>query len=267
MLLASRLIVVPALLFLTPLTVTAASRQDLLWGAAAGVPLFVGQLALYAALSTGAITVGAPVISLGSAGVPVLAGWLLGAPLTSHGWAGIAAGLLAVPFLTRPAPAPAAGRHRRDGHRHRPTEPPQPPPTRAAMRSAAIAGAVCGLGFGCFTVLTSRTSTDAGVAPLLAAQWVVLLFAGLNKLRDRKPVPGPGRVWGWVAAAACAELVGDICALYASRTNLALVGPALAAATAVTILLARVFKGERIGVPRLVGLAIAGVSLTLVNAS
>jgi drug/metabolite transporter (DMT)-like permease len=238
-----RWLVVPVLAVAAPLT-GEVSVAALVWGAAAGVPLYLGFVWLFAALSAGPMAVAAPVIALTAAGVPIVVGVALGASMPALAWVGVAATVAAVLLLNRAAPgdpAPAGGRGR-----------------------AVVLAVGAGAALGGFTVLTSRTGPETGLWPLLAAQLVAWAVAAA--VMSRIPSVWPRRgLWAPLAGAAVFELAGDVAALVVARHNLALVGPALALQPATTILLARLFAGEAITRARWVGLAASGAAMLLLT--
>jgi drug/metabolite transporter (DMT)-like permease len=238
---AGRWLVVPTLAVVARFTGTP-TPAAILWGAAAGVPLYLGFVWLFAALSTGVIAVAAPVIALAAAAVPLTVGVALGAPMSPLAWVGVAATVAAVLLLNRPTGG-------------------DPPATTGRWRTVALA-AGAGVALGAFTVLTSRTGPETGLWPLLSAQVVAWATAAGVMCRIPRQWPRP-QLWAPLAGAAVFELAGDILALVAARQNLALVGPVLALQPAVVIVLARLIDHERIGRVRAVGLAAAVAALSL----
>lgn len=237
-----RVLVLPVLAVAAPLT-GHPTGHAVAWGLAAGAPLFLGFVGLFAALSAGAMRVAAPTIAVTSAGVPLAAGVALGAPVPALAWVGVAAAVIALVTLNL-APGGGSGRGR-------------------AFWYAAGGGA----GLGLYTVAVSRTAASSGLWPLLASQAVAggcTLFAlVVAAWRSGRPVaaPIPGRVVAVILAGAAVELAGDVLGLVAARLNLALVGPALAVQPATTVLLACLVDRERIGRVQWVGLAAAVVAV------
>lgn len=236
-----RIVVLPVLAVVAPLS-GHLSGPAVVWGALAGIPLYLGFMGIFAALSTGQMSVAAPVIALTAAGVPLVFGALLGDALSAWTWVGAGVAYLALVLLTWSSP--------------------EEPGQRWRVLLLSIGGGAC---LGLFTVLTSRTDPGTGVWPLLFAQLVTGVLAAITLL-VRRPVSWP-RVSAMqvVAGAAVFELCGDTLALLAARQNLALIGPALALQPAAVVLLARLIEHERISRLRLAGLAAALAALALLT--
>lgn len=239
-LLAGRCVVVPALAVAAPLTghLTLAAAG---WGAAAGVPLFLGFAGLYAAFGTGAVAVAAPTVAMTSAGVPLVAAVALGGGLSRSAWWGAVAAGVAVLLLTVQHGSGGGSRWR-------------------AFGCAAGGGA----GLGLYTVCVSRTAAASGVWPLLVAQVVVLVAAAASVRRwPWAGLDGPTRRVVFIAASA--ELVGDVLGLVVARVNLALVGPALAVQPATSVVLARHLDGEVVRRVQWAGLVAAATAMVLLT--
>ncbi len=117
-----------------------ASAHDLLWGAAGGAAGAFALIAFYRALSTGAMTVVAPITAVISAALPVVVGFLLGERPSGTAIVGIVVACLAVALVSG-----AIGTR----HQH----------TSAGVIALAIAA---GVGFGFIFVAFARTADDSG---------------------------------------------------------------------------------------------------------
>ena len=125
---------------------------------------------------------------------------------------------------------------------------------------AVLAGAA----FGGFFVLLSRTSSAAGLWPLLSARVVSVAVLGSMMLltgRSLRPTPGIRRL---VIAAGAGDMVADILYLLAVRQGLvSLVAVIVALYPAATVLLAQVVLGERLRRVQTAGLALAASAAVL----
>jgi uncharacterized membrane protein len=220
---------------------------DLAWGVVAGLAGAVGVVLLYTALSTGPMSVAAPVTAVLSAVVPVVAGLALGE--RPHWLAGVGA-VLAFPAIVLIA---SAEEDPKVAHR-----------ARATIRDLLPAlGA--GFGFGLFFVFLAQTSSKAGLWPLVGARTasvamlfiLALLTAGATGL-----APGVRRI-----VVVCGLCDAGANALYLVAVNqglLSLVAVLAALYPASTVVLARIVLKERMSRPQLLGLAVGAVAAALV---
>ncbi len=224
------------------------SMQDLLQGAAAGLSGAIGLSALYRGLAKTLVAVVSPAAALVGAAIPVLFGLLSGEQPGPLGWIGIAVALPAILLLTwEPSEAGEAG----DASRRR-------------VRSALLYGMTAGTGFGFFFVLISLPAPAAGLWPLVAARvasvLAIFLFALLTGRSLR--VGAEGR---WAAPlAGILDMAANVAFILALRGGLLVLTAVITSLyPAPTVLLARVFFRERLGLVRWAGLvlAVAGVAL------
>ncbi|MGZ4730449.1 MAG: EamA family transporter, partial [Acidimicrobiales bacterium] len=162
-----------------PLLPAASPRPaDLLYGGLAGALGGGGVILFYRALSRGAMSVVAPVAALFGAALPVVVGLGLGEQLSLPALVGIAIAVAAVYLVSREGDDAAPPSHRGFGH---------------PLVLAVVAGAA----FGGFFVLLSRTSSAAGLWPLLSARVVSVAVLGSVMLlsgRSLRPTPGIRRL-------------------------------------------------------------------------
>ncbi len=216
-----------------------AGPADAAWGALAGVTGGLAVVALYAALALGRMGVVAPLTAAISAALPALYDVANGTALRPVTGAGIALALVAVVVVSAGGDAESR----------------QAMPVRAVLLAVAA-----GVGFSVTLLAFSFTAEESGYVPLLAARAVsAVLLGGLTLLRSRVylvdaavrlPAFGSGLV----------DSVANVALITAIRSGpLAVVAVLGALHPVVTMLLARVFLGERLrGVQR------AGVALALV---
>lgn len=219
------------------------SAGDLAWGLAAGVGGSLGLALLYRGLSLYTAAIVSPISALVGALVPAAFGALMGERPTGIALAGVALCLPAILLLS---------------YEKGETK------DRSRLRSSLAYGAVSGIGFGLFFVAVSRTSSASGLWPLVAARAASLTVAasiivlgrkGLSVARQDRPV---------AALAGIADMGANICFLLASRSELLILVTLITSLyPAPTVVLARIFQGQRISAPRAAGiaLAIAGVAL------
>jgi drug/metabolite transporter (DMT)-like permease len=234
------LAVLAPLLLLAPAPPSAAG---LAWGALAGIGGCLGLIVFFRALASGVMSTAAPVTAVVSAGLPVLAGLLLGERPALQAWIGVGAGLIAVGVIS----APAEGRGRVGGGRQ-------------ALPLALAAGA----GFGLFFICLSRAPAATGFWPLLGARLssLALLTAALLARRATwRAAPGAA---GLAALSGALDMTANaLFVLALRRGELALVAVLVALYPAATVLLASGVLRERLRRVQLagVGLALAAVSL------
>ena len=220
---------------------------DVAWGAAAGVVGAVGLLLLYTALATGPMSVAAPITAVFSAMVPVAAGLVLGERPSLLAAAGIALALPAIVMIAQ-GEEPTGTPHR----------------ARATVHDLLPAFGA-GIGFGLFFVFLQRTSSGAGLWPLVGARSVsmVALFALALVTPGRVGlVPGTRRL-----VIACGICDAGANALYLTAVNrglLSVIAVLAALYPASTVVLARVVLKERMRAVQLVGLALAATAAVLV---
>lgn len=294
-----------ALMFLIlPLAgLRAPSPGSLAWGAAAGLGGAMGALALYAGFRSAAFSVAGPLSAIGSAGFSVLAGLLLGERPGGLAMLGIGLALPAIigvsasPRSARPGGAGSghAGSGRDDsgrddsgqGSRGRAGragsgeagqagsgEPGQeidgePGHAGAGHPAAGVAwGLVAGAGFAVLFIALNRAGAGSGLWPVVASQItafaaVACLGAATGELRlPPRSASGLATLTGVTGAA------GTVLYFYATHAGLLAVTAVLTSLyPAVTILLARVFLGERLTAARLAGLCLAAASVGLIAAA
>jgi uncharacterized membrane protein len=241
-----------ALLALLPLVGGQLLGRDAAIGAVGGIAGGLGVLAFYRAMSSGPMSIIAPISAVTSAVVPVAYGLVRGERPSVLGLLGIPVALVAVALLAREPD---------DGE-------------RAGVSPLQLATALAaGLGFGAFFVALDLTSADAGLWPVIAGRVAsVTLFSVVALLLPAARV-GDGRARQRTVLAmlvTCGLLDAWANALFLAATHhgmLTLVGVLGALYPAATLLLARGVLGERLARPQLGGvlLAVAAVALVTVG--
>ena len=247
-----------AVLVLAVLPFAASHRPSgaaLAWGAAAGASGTLGGIALYLGFRYAAFSVAAPLSAVGTAGFSVLAGLLWGERPSTLALIGIA---LALPAIIGVSVSAGQGQgDEGDDEAERPARP------AAGVAAGLIAGA-------CFALLLiglDRAGSRSGLWPAAAAEvdeLAVAVAAAAVTRNVRLPRGRPGRL---AVIAGVAGAAGTLLYFYASHDGLlAVVAVLTCLYPASTIVLARVMLGERLTVPRLAGLALAGVCVALIAA-
>ena len=228
--------------------------SDLWIGVAVGLtgPVAVGLL--YHGLATGRMSVVAPITAVVAAIVPLVWGLTHGERPSTIALVGVAIALASVVLI---AGAPAHEDHPEDA----PTAP------IATVVPSAVAS---GLGFGAVFVLLGSTSSHAGLWPLMVSRplSVTVTCAVMVALARRAHRPaGPSIVavrssWPMVAGAGTLDISANV--LYLAATNaglLSIVAVISSLYPAATVVLARVFLGERLHRLQVAGLALAAAGI------
>ena len=219
---------------------------DLLWAAAGGMGSGLGVGFLYRGLSSGQMSVVAPISGVGAAVVPVLAGLAGGERPSWLVWVGIVA---AFPSIWLVSAAPDAGTGPASGH-------------GTAVRDGVLAG----LGFGVLFACLGQVGDESGTWPLALTQLTsTLSVVALALLLRGDPVPREARVLigglvpGLLSSAATLTFL-----LAAQRGYLSIAGVLASLYPASTVVLALVVLRERVSRTQGAGLALAAVSVVLV---
>jgi drug/metabolite transporter (DMT)-like permease len=221
-----------------------ASAHDLLWGAAAGAAGGMALVLFYRALSSGAMTVVAPITAVISAGLPVIVGLLQGERPSAPALIGIVVACLAVALVSG-----AIGTR----HHHTPW---------SVIAFAVIAG----IGFGFIFVAFARTADDSGLWPLVAARASSLPVVAIIVAVTR-PSRGAIRAVIWmVIASGVLDMAANLFFLEASHRGLLSIVSVISSMYPVTtVCLAFGLDHERVSKTQAVGLGCAALALTLVS--
>jgi drug/metabolite transporter (DMT)-like permease len=219
------------------------TRNDLWWGAAAGLTGGGGVAILYHALATGTMAVVAPITAVCAVAIPVGVAVALGERPSEVTLAGIALALMAIVLLSR---------SKRTGARH------------DHARSIALAlasGTVIGLFFLCL----ARTGRDAGLWPLLVARLVSVPFFGLIAVAGRRALMMSPRVALIVIGGGALDMLANLLyQLAAHRGPLSVVVTLASLYPASTVILARVTLGERLTSSQTIGVVCAMVAVVVI---
>ena len=227
------------------------SRNDLLWGAAAGLTGGIGVALLYRALAIGTMAVVAPTTAVCAVAIPVVVAVVLGERPAPLAVAGIALGIISIILVSQQQPAPGS----EAGHgAHRGRLPPRVPTAFAS-----------GVAIGFFYLSLARSRAEAGMWPLLMARVVsVLLFATLA-IATRASFRMTRGVVALVFAAGAIDMLANALYLLASRQGqLSVVVTLSSLYPASTVLLARIILHERLSPWQVTGVVCALAAVMLI---
>jgi drug/metabolite transporter (DMT)-like permease len=235
-----------ALVLLLPWLGGPVGMADLAWGAAAGLMGGTGLVVFFRALATGVMSVLAPVTAVTAAAVPVVVGLLGGDRIGVWAALGIAVALVAVVLVS--AEGGLAGLR--------------------AIRTAGLTPAlVAGAAFGFFFVLLDRTSSDAGLTPLVAARLGSLaLVVVLARSAGQRLGVARGSL-PLVMTSGVGDMSANALFLLATQQpgQLAITGVLASLYPVSTVVLAQVVLRERLAGAQLAGLASAVVAIVLIT--
>lgn len=230
---------------------------DASWAALGGIAVAVALTSFYQALARGPMSTAAALTALVSATVPVAAGLALGDRPSQLALAGVAISIPAV-VLVSVEPRGAHGAPYAVSPRERVA-------AQAHVNRTRALSLVAGLGFGMFFVALSRTSSEAGLFPLLSARVasIVVLASILTSRRRWAPI---GRSsWPVIAVAGILDFAANGFYLTAlGKGTFTWVAAISSLYPVSTVVLARIVLGERLRAIQIGGLALAGGALALV---
>jgi drug/metabolite transporter (DMT)-like permease len=218
-----------------------AADATLLWGAGAGAAGSLGLVVFYHALATTRISVAAPVAAVVGTALPVLFGVIVGERPAPIAWVGM--------VLAIPAVVSLSASNRDSG----------------PVGRAAWLGAIAGGAFALFGILISRTGTDSGMWPLVAARLASVVTVAAGALAWGRPLVAARVHWPLITVAALLDISGNVLFLLAVRRELlSLVAVIMSLYPAATLALARIFFGERLGGRQWLGLMLAAGAVVLI---
>ena len=247
----SQLTGLPLLALLVVLAGGEATSRVLVLGAVAGAFGGVGLVCLYRGLSSGRMSVVAPITAVGAALVPVAWGLVRGERPGPVALVGVALALVAVGLISRTDDDVLDG---------------EATPERPAPRSFLPLAVLAGVAFGTVFVLLSLTGDDAGFWPLVAGRLTSVVLLGLGALATGKALaPGGLAAFARIAAAGTLDMTANALYLLAARRGLlALVAVLASLYPASTVLLARLVLKERLLPVQVAGLGLAGTGIALI---
>jgi drug/metabolite transporter (DMT)-like permease len=229
-----------ALMFACGLLAPADPRAaDFAWALLAGAGSATGSIFLFRGFSRGRMGLVAPVSAVGAAVLPVLVGVALGERPTWLAWTGVLVALPGIWLVSRESTA-----------------------STVSTRGALVDGAAAGAGFGVLFIALGQVSTDAGLMPLAANQLfgaaVTILVAAVlgHEWRPRLSVLPWGGTSGALGAAATLTFL-----LSTHVTDLGVAAVLASLYPAVTVLLASITLGERLGGGQRLGIGICTLAV------
>ena len=212
---------------------------DFAWALLAGAGSATGSIFLYRGLARGRMGLVAPVSAVGAAVLPVLVGVVLGERPSWLAWLGLLVALPGIGLVSRGSTASATR-------------------TRGGLADGTAAGA----GFGVLFIALGQISSDAGFMPLAANQFLgaaltVLVAAALGQeWRPRLSTLHWGGASGTLGAAGTLTFL-----LSAHATGLGVAAVLTSLYPAVTVLLASILLGERLGGGQRLGIGICTLAV------
>ena len=219
------------------------STEAIGWGALAGFAGGTGVLLLYRGLAVGRMSVVAPVTGVEAAGVPVIAGVVLGERPSLVALGGVFLALAAVALVSQSEKEAGGGRGR-------------------GLPEALGAG----LAFGMFFICLDQAPDASGIWPLLSGRAASLtLVASAAVITRISPRPPRGTLRE-IAAAGALDVAANVFYLLGSRAGLlSLVDVVTSMYPAVTVALARVVLKERFLPIQRVGFALGVAAVILIG--
>jgi len=236
------------LLVLPFLPAAAVSSRDWIWGFVAGLSGGIGVALLYRALAVGAMAVVAPTTAVIAAMIPVLFAFALGERLRLVTWSGVALALIAIALVSRPV-------------RQNDSKPGQ---TRALPPGFALA-LLSGVAVGIFFLSLARTSTTAGMWPLVAARIASIALFGLIALITGRTLRMSATPLATAVTGGALDMAANALYMIAARIGpLSVVVTLASLYPASTVLLARVVLGERLSVVQIGGIVCALAAVLII---
>jgi drug/metabolite transporter (DMT)-like permease len=212
---------------------------DFAWALLAGTGSAAGSIFLYRGLSRGRMGLVAPVSAVGAAVLPVLVGVALGERPTWIAWLGVLVALPGIWLVSRGSTASGAG-----------------------TRGALVDGAAAGAGFGVLFVALGQVSGDAGFMPLAANQLFGAVVTGVVAAALGQQWRPRLAMLSWGGASGALGAAGTLTFLLSTHaTDLGVAAVLTSLYPAVTVLLASVALGERLGRRQRLGIGICTLAV------
>jgi drug/metabolite transporter (DMT)-like permease len=228
------------------------SSRDWTWGFIAGFSGGIGVALLYRALAVGAMAVVAPTTAVIAAMIPVLFAFILGERLRLLTMVGVALALVAIALVSRPAA---------DSTSLEKTKPRALPP---GFGLALLSGVSVGI----FFLSLARTSTSAGMWPLIAARISSITLFGLIALVARRTLRMSGIATATASTGGALDMAADALYMIAARIGpLSIVVTLASLYPASTVILARFVLGERLSAVQISGIVCALAAVLVIVAT
>lgn len=229
------------------------------WGGAAGLAYGVGLLLLYRGLAVGRMSVVAPITAVCALTFPVVFGLVLGEHPGKWALVGIVFAVLAIGLVSREAsssdspPGDTAGQGAHSGG--------------VSGRAVVLTAIASGVGFAFFFICFSRTTSSAGLWPLVASRVVTIGGFVAVGLGTRQSFRIPRGAMYIAAAGGLVDVCANTCYVLSVRSGMISLAATLTSLYPVTtVLLARLVLRERIGWLQATGLGCALAAVVLITA-
>ena len=217
--------------------------SDWMWSALAGLAGSTGLLAFYTAMSSGHMTVVAPVTAVMNASIPLVVGFAIGERPAAGAVVGVVLALIAIALISDVL---GPGHHRA--------------PTRVVLL-----GAAGGAAFGLILVFLHQTGEGTGVWPVLIMRFVSTPFMLILIAATRPSFAGVRERRVFVLGSGILDSLANWFYVLAVREGLlSVVSVIVTLYPAATMVLAIGIDRERVHRSQLLGIALAGTALTLI---
>jgi drug/metabolite transporter (DMT)-like permease len=230
-------------LFLPFLPAATVSSRDWTWGFIAGLSGGIGVALLYRALAVGAMAVVAPTTAVIAAMIPVAFAFVMGERLRPLTLAGVALALVAIALVSRPASESGADCEKTKLRGF-------PPGFGLALLS--------GVAVGIFFLSLARTTSAAGMWPLIAARFSSIALFGLIAIFSKRTLRMSRSAATTATAGGALDMAANALYMIAARVGpLSIVVTLASLYPASTVILARFILGERLSWVQIIGIACA----------
>lgn len=228
----------------------APSRRDLLWGGLAGLTGGVGVALLYRALAVGTMAVVAPTTAVCAVMIPVGFEALFEKPPSPLTTVGIALALVAIVLVSQPDGRPTAVSDATE---------------RRMLPSGIWLAFASGVAIGLFFLLLARTSSSAGLWPLVAARVVSVSLFAVIAVAGRQSLRLDVSNMRIAMSGGALDMLANALYVFATRYgSLSVVVTLSSLYPASTVVLARVVLGERLSRTQSAGVGCALGAIALI---
>jgi len=238
------------LLFLPAATV---SSRDWLWGFIGGLSGGICIALLYRALAIGAMAVVAPTTAVIAAMIPVGFAFVMGERLRPLTLVGVALALVAIALVSRPASPSGTGSEKTK--------------TRGFPPGFGLA-LLAGVAVGIFFLSLARTTSAAGMWPLMAARFSSIILFGLIALFTKRTLRMSRTAATTATAGGTLDMAANALYMIAARVGpLSIVVTLASFYPASTVILARFVLGERLSAVQISGILCALAAVVVIVAT
>jgi drug/metabolite transporter (DMT)-like permease len=231
------------------------TRDDLMWGAVAGLTGGVGVALLYRALAIGVMAVVAPTTAVCAVTIPVVVAVVLGERPVPLAVAGIVLGIVSIVLVSQQTVVLSEN---------------QISGSAATRRSGVGTALLSGVAIGFFFLSLAQTRVGAGMWPLIPARFLSVLLFVVIAVAGKRSLRMPRQALGLALVCGTIDMLANALYMLAVRQ-----GPLSSVVTlsslypASTVLLARIVLGERLNLWQVtgVGCALAAVALIVSGGS